>query len=150
MTNVDDIVAAKIAAAIARTVATRRRRATQQAARQAGLTARHRIKLAHLDAAEASSVPANGTGSVPTNGPTSRSPEREVTVRPNDDLDSVPANEAQPDQPSVRPNARLSVPANEEPETASVPANESYSVGAADETPDALSTTEPTTEGTTS
>jgi hypothetical protein len=50
--NVNDLVAERIAAARARAEATKRRRATQQAARQAGLTIRHRAKLARLDAAE--------------------------------------------------------------------------------------------------
>lgn len=50
--NINDVVAERIAAARARAEATKRRRATQQAARQAGLTARHRVKLARLDAAE--------------------------------------------------------------------------------------------------
>jgi hypothetical protein len=66
--NVDDVVAERIAAARARIEANKRRRATQQAARQAGLIARHRVKLARLEA-EASSVPANGTGFVPANEP---------------------------------------------------------------------------------
>ncbi|MCZ4099868.1 hypothetical protein [Streptomyces sp. H39-C1] len=49
--NVDDVIAERIAAARARIAATKARRTTQQAARQAGLTARYRTKLALLDAA---------------------------------------------------------------------------------------------------
>ncbi|MET7514046.1 hypothetical protein ABZS88_11300 [Streptomyces sp. NPDC005480] len=50
--NVDDIVAAKIAAARARAEATARRRATLNAARQRGLAARHAAKLRNLRGAE--------------------------------------------------------------------------------------------------
>jgi hypothetical protein len=81
--NVDDVVAERIEQARRRIEANKRRRATQQAARQAGLIARHRVKLARLEA-EASSVPANGTGDQPS-------------VRPNG-RHSVPMNE----EPSAR------------------------------------------------
>jgi hypothetical protein len=43
--NVDDVVAARIAAARMRIEADRRRRATQQAARDKGLARRHAAKL---------------------------------------------------------------------------------------------------------
>jgi hypothetical protein len=48
--NVDDVVAERIEQARRRIEANKRRRATQQAARQAGLIARHRVKLARLEA----------------------------------------------------------------------------------------------------
>jgi hypothetical protein len=50
--NIDDLIAERIAEASRRRETAKRRRATQQAARQVGLTARHRAKLARLDAAE--------------------------------------------------------------------------------------------------
>ncbi|WP_406507644.1 hypothetical protein [Streptomyces sp. NBC_00212] len=46
--NVDDIVAAKVEAALARIEATKRRRAALAAARQRGLAHRHAAKLRHL------------------------------------------------------------------------------------------------------
>ena len=46
--NVDDIVAAKIAAARARAENAKRRRAALAAARQRGLAQRHAAKLRHL------------------------------------------------------------------------------------------------------
>lgn len=69
--NIDDVIAERIAEASRRREAAKQRRATQQAARQAGLTARHRAKLARLDAAE--------KGFVPTNEPLSN-----ASVRPNE------------------------------------------------------------------
>lgn len=48
--NVDDVVAAKIAAARARIEATKRRRAALNAARQRGLAHRHAAKLRNLSA----------------------------------------------------------------------------------------------------
>lgn len=57
MTDVNDIVAARIAEAARRREAAKARRATLDAARQAGLTARHRTKLARLAQAEATTDP---------------------------------------------------------------------------------------------
>ena len=64
--DVNDLVAERIAAARVRAEAAKKRRATQQAARQAGLVARHRAKLARLDAAEAAvATPAPDEGTAP-------------------------------------------------------------------------------------
>ncbi|MFK0151171.1 hypothetical protein ACIQVK_03700 [Streptomyces sp. NPDC090493] len=54
--NVDDIVAAKIAAAQARAENAKRRRAALNAARQRGLAARHAQKLARLATEENSAA----------------------------------------------------------------------------------------------
>ncbi|MFJ2631087.1 hypothetical protein ACIO6U_03860 [Streptomyces sp. NPDC087422] len=51
--NVDDVVRIRIAEAARRIAAAKKRRAELDAARQAGIVARHRAKLARLDAAEA-------------------------------------------------------------------------------------------------
>lgn len=55
--NVDDIVAAKIAAARARAEAAARRRATLAAARQRGLAQRHAAKLRNQAAPAADRAP---------------------------------------------------------------------------------------------
>lgn len=52
LVNVDDLVRIRIEEARRRIDAARRRRAELDAARQAGIAARHRAKLARLDAAE--------------------------------------------------------------------------------------------------
>ncbi|MGW6142145.1 hypothetical protein [Streptomyces sp. NPDC055140] len=54
--NVDDIVAAKIAAARARAEAAKRRRATLTAARQRGLSHRHAQKLRNLNRGDIDTV----------------------------------------------------------------------------------------------
>jgi hypothetical protein len=70
--NVDDVVAAKIAAARARIEATKRRRAALAAARQRGLAHRHAAKLRNLSVrttdgiATESDSAANGTDDVVT------------------------------------------------------------------------------------
>lgn len=48
MTNIDDVIAARIAEAARRREATKQRRAAFQAARDAGLVQRHATKLRHL------------------------------------------------------------------------------------------------------
>jgi hypothetical protein len=66
--NVNDVVAARIAAARIRIAASRKRRERQQAARDKGLAARHAAKLRNLA----------GTGTTPQIGP------RAATVRRRD------------------------------------------------------------------
>lgn len=48
MTNIDDVIAARIAEAVRRREAAKQRRAELQAARDAGLVQRHATKLRHL------------------------------------------------------------------------------------------------------
>lgn len=58
--NVDDVIAQKIEAARRREAAEREARARRQRARDAGLTARYRRKIAYLDQFDNASLAASG------------------------------------------------------------------------------------------
>ena len=70
MTDINDVVAAKVEEARRKAEAAKERRRRIEAARAAGLHYRRRAKLARLDAAEAPSVPANESDDLSTTDPT--------------------------------------------------------------------------------